>query len=305
MPLKDHLIEIGNVIAKENNDVGTMASYAQRETSELAEACLIHTNRIYHKDSADVNEVIGELADSFQSAFALACASLNLQPETIADLVEDAIGRKNRKWIDIIDEEKDEVNWDRLHSIAKQNHIKLVQVEEGDEIWNSLGQNDMYNVCFFSNNTLYMGVYDLATEKLLAFFVKLAHALNYDRVSGMSSGQTEFLQDRAYELMRTYSVPYEIPVPAAKINVLTFSHGPTHNLTIPISLSLPESIKEEEVDVTLYWPNGELYSDGEVKFHEGNRLSVTAGFKLGEKGYHKPDLGKQLGRVVISLKCDT
>ena len=201
--LAHDLIEIGQAVIKQNNDLGTMASYSQRETSELAEACLIHAGKIPHKQPGGVDGVIDELADSIQSAFVLACETLEEDPLSIMGLLQEKLKHKNDVWLDIIREQDEEVDWDRLGAIANQFSVKLVLVEEQDAVWVGEGQNDLYNVSFYRDRTIFLGVYDLVGDKVIAFFQKLsAILLDTKRIPVTMQDVNE----QAQRLMKQYNV---------------------------------------------------------------------------------------------------
>jgi len=117
--LATDLIEIASVVGKQNNDLGTLASYSQKETSELAEACLIHAGKVRHKKPVAVDGVIDELADSIQSAFVLACETLSIDPLSVMGLLQKKLKHKNEVWMDIIREDHDAV--EEMHTIAVAN----------------------------------------------------------------------------------------------------------------------------------------------------------------------------------------
>lgn len=201
--LAHDLVEIGCAVTKQNNDLGTMASYAQKETSELAEACLIHANKIHHKNPIGVDGVIDELADSIQSAFVLACGTLKEDPLNIMGLLQEKLKHKNDVWLDIIREQDYEVDWVCLEAIAKQLSVKLVLVEEGDDIWNAEGQGDLFNVSFYRDRTIFLGVYDLVGDKVIAFFQKLSSIL---QDTGRIPVTTQDVNEQARRLMNQYNV---------------------------------------------------------------------------------------------------
>ena len=201
------LVQIAEyVIANQANDIGVMASYTQIEASELAEASLALTERITHKQATE-DDVIGELADVMQSAFVQACVATGIDPINMIGKMQSTLKNKNTKWMCQIQEAQDEVNWKRLANIARLRDCKLVLVEEGDDVWNGYGQDDLFNVSFYEDRTIYLGVYDLVGDKVIAFFIKLAAIwFGGDLIGHSHLEQKSMLIRKAKELMNTYGI---------------------------------------------------------------------------------------------------
>ena len=176
-----HLEGIADFISKQENDLGTMASYAQRETSELAEACLIFAGKIEHKDTVDQAEVISELADSIQSAYVLAAVTLNIPLHELSSKLNTSISDKNDKWIEQIE------NKELSHFVKVANDIgfELTRCTKGaGKVF-----YDGYR-CKYDKSSVVLGIYKDPEHELVDFFYIAA------RIKGGESTNVSAFPDR-------------------------------------------------------------------------------------------------------------